>query len=163
MHLVLATCLLAMFGAVNAPAKNTSGIRIMPVARTPEATTVALKIAVPREDQVVSYPTWIQFRIDGYALGAGSSQFERASELVNSKLGQSVHVVIDDRPYFAVNEPAIDPFNEATYFYNMSYKFKVPFSLSSGAHTLRMFPARSYGESLKGERHTERSECMERA
>ncbi len=127
-------------------------IRVMAVARTPESSTVMLKIAIPKRNEVVTgNPTWIQFRIDGFALGADSSQFERADQVAVSDMGQTVHVVVDNEPYFPVNEPALNPFNETGYFYNSSYKFEMPFPLKEGVHTLRMFPARSFGESLKGE------------
>ncbi|PIS02759.1 MAG: hypothetical protein COT85_01635 [Chlamydiae bacterium CG10_big_fil_rev_8_21_14_0_10_42_34] len=125
-------------------------IRTMAVARTPESSTISLKIAVPENDQVVGRPVYIQFRIDGYALGA-ASQFQRADEVVVTNMGQTVHVVIDDHPYFAINEPALDPFEEGGFYYDTSYKFKIPFGLKNGMHTVRMFPARSFGESLKGE------------
>lgn len=130
---------------------NQSNVRTMPVVRTPESNTIVLSIAVPKKDQVIGNPAYIQFRIDGFALGAGS-QFERASELVETKMGQTVHVVIDNEPYFPINEPALDPFDEGGFYYDMSYKFEVPYYLSPGLHTVRMFPARSYGESLKGDK-----------
>lgn len=127
-------------------------IRVMAVARTPESSTVMLKIAVPRQNEVVAgNPIWVQFRIDGFALGADSSQFERSDQIAVTDMGQTVHVVVDNEPYFPVNEPAINPFNETGYFYNSSYKFEMPIPLKEGVHTLRMFPARSFGESLKGE------------
>lgn len=141
--------LIGLLLAASTPEEFT-GVRTMPVARTPESSTIILKIAMPQDGAVVGSPVYVQFRIDGFALGA-ASQFERASEVAVSKLGQTVHVVIDDQPYFPINEPAIDPFDEAGNFYNTSYKFEVPFRLSSGMHTIRMFPARSFGESLKGE------------
>lgn len=125
-------------------------VRTIPVSRTPESSTVKLVIAVPKNNQVVEEPVWIQFRIDGFALGA-ASQFERASEVVQTDMGQTIHVVIDDHPYFPINEPALDPFDEGGFYYDTSYKFKVPFNLNDGAHTIRMFPARSFGESLKGD------------
>lgn len=125
-------------------------IRVMPVGLTPEPSTTILSIAVPKAGEVVDgNPVWLQFRVDGYTLGS-DSQFDRASEVVNSNMGQTVHVVIDDLPYFPVNEPAVDPFNEDGFYYDMSYKFKVPFHLKEGIHTVRMFAARSFGESLKG-------------
>ncbi len=149
MYVLLASLLFAMIAA-KTPEPVDPNIRIMGVARTPESSTIVLKIAVPKNGQVVGSPTWIQFRIDGYALGA-ASQFERASEIVQTKMGQTVHVVIDNHPYFPINEPALDPFDDGGYYYDMSYKFEVPFNLSSGMHTIRMFPARSFGESLKGD------------
>ena len=145
--------LTAALAAAPSTEANRSNIRTMPVARTPESTTVALKIAVPESDQVLGgNPVWIQFRIDGYALGSASSQFDRSSEVAVSKLGQTIHVVIDNMPYFAINEPALDPFDEGGFYYNMSYKFEIPYRLKKGVHTIRMFPARSFGESLKGDR-----------
>lgn len=139
-----------MLAALSANAAE-SNIRTMPVSRTPESGTIELNVPVPQSGEVVETPVWIQFRIDGYALGA-ESQFDRASEVANSDMGQTVHVIIDNHPYFPINEPAIDPFNEDGFYYDMSFKFKVPFSLRDGIHTVRMFPARSFGESLKGEK-----------
>ncbi len=141
---------LASEPAVSASKKEQ--IRTLPVPQTPEPATVTLAISVPKNGKFVDKnPVWVQFRIDGYALGA-ASQFIRADELPVSKMGQTVHVVVDNEPYFPVNEPAIDPFSEDGFYYDMSFKFQLPFSLEEGAHTIRVFPARSYGESLKGDR-----------
>lgn len=149
MNVFLVSLLLMILG-VKVPESNPSNIRTMAVSRTSESSTIVLRIAVPKEGQVVRSPTWVQFRIDGYALGA-ASQFDRASKIVETKMGQTVHVVIDNHPYFPINEPALDPFDESGYYYDMSYKFEIPFHLNSGMHTIRMFPARSFGESLKGD------------
>jgi len=132
-------------------AGDSSGIRVVPVPRTPEPATSLLTIAVPEPGKMLNNPVWIQFRVEGYALGA-DSQFDRADEVANSKMGQTIHVVIDNYPYFPINEPAIDPFDEQGYYYYQSYKFEVPYQLDEGVHTIRIFPARSFGESLKGER-----------
>jgi hypothetical protein len=126
-------------------------IRVQAVNPTPESVTTQVTVAYPREGQVVKNPVWMQVRVDGYALGAGS-QFDRASELVETDMGQTLHIIVDNNPYFPINGPAIDPFDEEGYFYDTSYKFKLPRSLTSGEHVLRVFPARSYGESLKGEK-----------
>jgi len=127
-------------------------VRLMGVKPTPEPETVSLYIAIPKDGSFASKnPPWIQVRVEGYALGA-DSYFDRKDEVVNSNKGQTLHVIIDDKPYFAVNEPAIDPFKEQGNYYVLSYKFEVPFTLDSGFHTIRMFPARSYGEALKGEK-----------
>ncbi len=127
-------------------------IRLMGVKPTPEPETVSLYTALPKNGSFVSKnPVWIQVRVEGYALGT-DSYFDRKDEIVNSSKGQTLHVVIDDKPYFAVNEPAVDPFKEQGNYYVLSYKFEVPFSLGPGLHTIRMFPARSYGEALKGEK-----------
>lgn len=149
--LILATKILAQ--DVVATDVNRSDVRTMPVTRTPESASISLRVAIPEEGQLVSgNPVWVQFRIDGFALGSSSSQFDRADEIAVSKMGQTIHVVVDNRPYFPVNEPALDPFNESGFYYDTSYKFEVPFRLKKGIHTIRMFPARSFGESLKGEK-----------
>lgn len=145
---LLAVCLL-FFGAAPRPTEDSS-VRTLPMTRTPESSTVVLKIVLPKDGAVLGTPVWVQFRIDGFALGA-SSQFERASEVAVSKMGQTVHVVVDDHPYFPVNEPAIDPFDESGNYYDTSYKFEIPYRLGKGMHTLRIFSARSFGESLKEE------------
>jgi hypothetical protein len=149
MKVLFATILFAT--TLTAQVNTDPSVRTMPVVRTPESNSIVLVIAVPKKDQVVGNPTYIQFRIDGFALGAGS-QFERSSEVVETNMGQTVHVVIDNEPYFPINEPALDPFDEGGFYYDMSYKFEVPYYLSPGRHTVRMFPARSYGESLKGDK-----------
>jgi hypothetical protein len=131
--------------------KTNESIRVLPVARTAESNTSLLRIAQPEVGALVkNNPVWIQIRSDGFSLGS-DSQFERADEIAVSKLGQTVHVVIDQLPYFPVNGPAINPFNEEGYFYNTSYKFEVPFSLKEGIHTACIFFCRSFGESLKGD------------
>lgn len=127
-------------------------IRIVAVDPIPEPETVVTIIQIPREGDVVGgNPVWVQIRVDGYALGT-NSPFNRAGEIVNSNSGQSIHVVIDNNPYFAVTGPSIQPFNEEGFYYNQSYKFEIPYKLSDGFHSIRVFPARSFGESLKGER-----------
>lgn len=127
-------------------------IRIVAVNPTPEPETVVAVIQLPSSGDVVNgNPVWMQIRVDGYALGS-DSPFDRKSEIANSDMGQTIHVVIDNEPYFAVNGPSIQPFNEEGFYYNQSYKFEVPFKLKDGFHTIRIFPARSFGESLKGER-----------
>src|SRR3989344_4006522 len=148
---LLSTALLyvGMIGSLFAEGKET--IQVLPVPRTPESKTVLLAIAFPESQEVVpKNPVWVQFRLDGYPLGAGS-QFDRADEVVVSSMGQTVHVIVDNQPYFPVEQPAIDPFNEEGSYYDTSYKFRLLDSLSEGLHTIRMFPARSFGESLKGE------------
>jgi hypothetical protein len=122
----------------------------MAVKATPEPGTAILKVQVPKDGKVVGgNPVWIQTRLDGYTLGS-NSQFDRASEVVNSNLGQTLHIVIDNEPYFAINGQAIDPFNEQGWYFDQFFKFEVPFKLSNGFHTIRVFLARSFGESLKG-------------
>jgi hypothetical protein len=152
MNALFASALVAATIAADQPAANRSNIRTMPVARSSESNTALLAVPLPQPGQVLSgNPVWVQFRVDGYALGAASSQFDRSNEVAVSDMGQTVHIVIDNMPYFAVNEPALDPFDEAGWYYSMSYKFELPQRLKEGMHTIRAFLARSFGESLKGD------------
>lgn len=146
--LVFLTSLILAMSVAKAPPANPTDIRIVPVESTPEPSSALLRIVYPEPGELVTGQVWVQFRLSGFALGAGAN-FERRDEIANSDLGQTVHVVIDNYPYFPINEPAIDPFDESGYYYNMSYKFRIPFHLGSGMHTIRMFPARTFGESLK--------------
>lgn len=131
--------------------KSTDQIRVLPVKRTPEAEASSVSVSLPKNGAIVKgNPVWVQLRVEGYAIGA-ASQFDRADEIAVSDLGQTIHVVVDNMPYFPVNEPAIDPFNEEGWYYETRYKFEIPHKLSQGEHVLRVFLARSFGESLKGE------------
>ena len=155
--LIIGLALSAAAGCADEPVQKKKGkktvdqIRVLPVKKTPEAESSTVIIALPKNGATVKgNPVWVQLRVEGYAIGA-ASQFDRADEIAVSDLGQTIHVVVDNMPYFAVNEPALDPFNEQGWYYETSYKFEIPKNLSQGEHVLRVFLARSFGESLKGE------------
>ncbi len=138
------------FAAEQKPEKLVEQIRVLPVKRTPESETSTAVISIPKNGAVIKEnPVWVQTRIQGYPIGA-ASQFDRADEVALSNKGQTIHVVVDDQPYFSVYEPALDPFNEEGWYYETSYKFELP-KVGPGEHLLRVFLARSYGECLKGE------------
>ena len=153
MMFLLVPFLVAFFSISAAePLKKEEPIRLRPVGKTPEPESTSVSIVLPKNQSVVnSNQIWTQVRVDGYAIGT-QSQFDRADEIVGSKLGQTIHVVVDNDPYFAINEPAIDPFTEEGWYYDTSYKFTLPMKLKPGAHLLRVFLARSYGECLKGDK-----------
>ena len=105
--LALSLCVAAI--AFAAEQKPVNQIRVLPVKRTPESETATVKISIPKNGAVMKgNPVWVQTRVEGYPLGA-SSQFDRADEIAVSDKGQSVHVVVDDQPYFPMNVPALDP------------------------------------------------------
>ena len=152
-YFVLGLLLSSSFVCAEPKIEQTSDkIRLLPVKRTPEAEASTVVISLPQPRAVVSgNPVWLQVRVEGYPIGA-SSEFERAQEIAVGDMGQTIHVVVDNLPYFAVSEPALDPFNEAGWYYETNYKFEIPASLSQGEHLVRAFLARSFGESLKGDR-----------
>ncbi len=128
-------------------------IQVIPVTRTPEPEAGGLYISYPQDGEMNnSNPVWIQIRLQGYALGTDSN-FVRAREVGNKRQGQSLHVVIDNEPFFPYAGLSIDPFDQEGDYYDQTYKFKVPKGLKEGEHILRIFAARSYGEGLKGPRY----------
>ena len=135
-------CSLALFGQ--------NELRVVPVKKTPESETVATKIIFPRPYEVkMSSPLNVQLRVEGFPLGV-MTEGERAKEIYNSPQGQSIHVILDQEPYQLFTELSEDSFDENRGFYDRMVSFSLS-NLSPGMHTLRLFPARSYGESLKGE------------
>jgi len=147
LSLSLALC---AFAAEEKKEKSVEQIRVLPVKRTPEPESSIILISIPKNNAVIKdNPVWVQTRVEGYPVGSGS-QFDRANEVAVSKRGQTIHVIVDDRPYFPVFEPALDPFNEEGWYYQTSYRFELP-KLSPGAHLVRVLLGRSFGECLKGE------------
>lgn len=125
-------------------------VQVVAVAPSVEPNEVDLRIVLPEPNQVLQEkPIWIQLLIEGYNLGT-DTQLPRKEEIANSRIGQSVHVVIDNKPYFAQTESQIEPFDKEGTYFRDQYKFQVPFDLGEGEHTIRVFLCRSYGESLKG-------------
>ncbi len=70
-----------------------------------------------------------------YELGI-QTETPRAEQIANSGEGQHAHIILDNDPYFADYEPGV-PFDLG--------------KLDEGAHTLVVFPSRSYHESVKSE------------
>ncbi len=126
-----------------------NAVSIVPVEATPQPSHVNVRIAYPQDlSHDKANPVWVQVRLEGYSLGTNSS-FPRAKQIANSDRGQSLHIVVDDKPYFPVSSPGIDPYDEVSDYFVQSYKFLLPFDLKDGIHTLRIYCARSFGESLK--------------
>lgn len=124
------------------------GIQIVPVANTPQPVNAALRIVLPEDGQVIGKnPVWLTLRLRGYALGQ-DSDFPRKNELPDSKMGQTLHIIVDDKPYFPFNGPAMDPFDVEGDFYQANFRFSLK-PLAEGMHTVRVLTCRSYGESLK--------------
>lgn len=126
-------------------------VRIVPVRPSPEPSTTSLKIIFPRPfENKRKSPVNVQLRIEGFPLGT-ITQNDRAAEIYNDPQGQAVHVIIDNEPYLIYNQSVEDSFDENREYYDKILTFHIPFGLKPGQHVIRCFPARSYGESLKGE------------
>ncbi|MEI6243057.1 MAG: hypothetical protein WCP39_06610 [Chlamydiota bacterium] len=140
--LVLISCLIAFRG---------ESVQIFPVAASPEPNSLILQIVLPLTEDIVSQdPVRVQLRLRGYPLGI-KSVLPRADEVLNFPEGQSIHVVVDGRPYFPKSNTPVDLFSQNDSYYETMYQFEIPYALAEGKHLLEVFPARSFGESLKGE------------
>jgi hypothetical protein len=143
------SCLFAAELQEHAP--NPKGIRVVPVNPTPEPDQVKTRIVFPKADELVSsQPIKGQIKVEGYPLGT-DSDFPREKEIFNDREGQSLHVFIDNQPYFPLNEAVIDALEDFENYYDQSVIFQVPYTLQPGMHVMRVFPVRSYRESLKGD------------
>ncbi|MBY0529080.1 MAG: hypothetical protein K2P51_02705 [Rhabdochlamydiaceae bacterium] len=130
---------------------NPKEIRVVPKEPTPEPDHVTTKILFPRKNEVeTSAPVKGQIRIDGFALGV-DSDFPRKKEIYNDNEGQSLHIVIDNQPYFSVNEALLDSLDDVEEYFDQTAEYEIPFKLQPGMHVMRVFPVRSFNESLKGD------------
>lgn len=125
-----------------------SSIRIVPVSRTPEPDHVKINIIYPAENELCRFESRGQIRIEGIALGV-DSEFPRKKEIFNDPEGQTLHMVIDNQPYFTIHETAMEAWRGIDENSNEVALFDIPFALRSGMHVMRIFPARSFKESLK--------------
>jgi len=127
-------------------------IQVVPVAPTPFPEQVAIRIVFPRGEQVERrQPVSVQVRLDGYPLGS-ASQFPRASILRDDPDGQPLRVIVDNDPYISFYQASEDSFDEDRSFYDKTITFKLPQHLDKGEHILRIFPTRSFGESIKAKK-----------
>ncbi|NDD58737.1 MAG: hypothetical protein EBZ47_05735 [Chlamydiae bacterium] len=135
---------------IDEPTPNETNLQVVQMNPTPEPEEVELRIVYPASGEMkTSWPIRFEARLDGYVVGT-ASQFERASQIQDDPNGQSIHVIIDDRDYFEAYEELFDSLDNHDLYFDEKIDFTPPFKLEPGKHIVRMFPTRSYGESLKG-------------
>jgi hypothetical protein len=120
--------------AVNEP--ETQAITVEPAEHGPEYAKAKIQIVSPREAQVLENAqdsVFVVLNVSGMEI-AKPTQGDSARGINYSKEGQHIHVIIDDKPYMA-NYKNGQPFNVGV--------------LAPGAHTIRVFPSRSWHESVK--------------
>ena len=133
-------------------APNLKDVRIIPMDPTPEPFHVRTRIEFPEEGSVQNSSVVSgQVRLEGYSLGT-DSEFPRSKEIWNDPKGQGLHIFIDNQPYFEVNEALLDALDDVEEYYDETANFDLPGKLKSGMHVLRVFPVRSFNESLKGDK-----------
>jgi hypothetical protein len=118
-----------------AGAESDSGIRVIPVRIAPVITRdVAVAVISPQAGEVVQNPVRIELVLGGFELGVPTPGAEERGIML-AEGGQHLHVIVDDEPYISV--------------YDASEPVTLP-ELSPGPHTVRVFPALQWHESLKG-------------
>lgn len=150
-NLLITLCLTPLlYGVEYAPSKpNPTEIRIVPVDPTPEPDNVQTTIVFPRRGEMMSQsPSPVQIRLDGYPVGT-ESDFERKNQLRVDPYGQSMRVIVDNLAPFNIYVSLNDSLDQNNLYYKLMLTQAIPYTLSSGAHSIRAFPVRSYGESLK--------------
>lgn len=131
---------------------NTKGLQVVPVAPSPDPDNVETRILYPKKNELKkSAPVKGQIRVDGIALGV-DTEMPRKKEIWNDPEGQSLHIIIDNQPYFPVNEAFIDALDDVEEYYDQTADFEIPFKLQPGMHVIRTFPVRSFNESVKSDR-----------
>lgn len=125
-----------------------SKVQVIEVEPTPQPENAQLVIVYPENGQMqTDSKVKMQIRVTNFTLGE-NSDFPRKNEIYNSKLGQNVHIIIDNEMYFPKEMEQTDPFNDEGIEYDTMIEFYLP-KLSVGLHTLRAFICRSFNESLK--------------
>lgn len=131
---------------------NPSEVQVVPVDPSPDADYIETKIIYPKYGEVKkSSPVRGQIRVDGFALGVDTI-LPRRKEIWDDPEGQSLHIFIDNQPYFSVNEALIDALDDVQDYFDLTADFEVPFKLQPGMHVIRTFPVRSYNESVKADK-----------
>lgn len=77
----------------------------------------------------------VELDVDNFALGV-QTRTPRAAEIANSSKGQHVHLIIDNKPYYAIYKQGKGNLVHIK-------------DIAEGQHTLAAFPSRSYHESVK--------------
>lgn len=128
-----------------------STLRIVPVMPTPESNNVTVGIMQPQNREIAEKnPVPIQVLLSGFPLGT-NSDFPRAEQLRVNSIGQTLNFIIDDQPPFSVGDEVLNVFDGSENYFEDLITVTVPWALEKGEHLLRIFPARSFDEGLKGE------------
>lgn len=146
-------CILGFPAKKKNPPKNTflDEIRIVPVERTPEPDNARVEITFPGRYQVVGEPVKVQLHVESFTVGT-NSDFERQKEIRRDRNGESIHVIIDELPYFTITNYMFNSMDQNELYFVETLMAQVPYGLDSGMHVIRVFPCRTFGESLKGKK-----------
>lgn len=145
--LLVFTVLLIPILSTKLKAAEDNSIRIVMVGNSYRNNDVSMNIIYPVNDELLPLrETWLTVRIRNFQLGK-KNENKRSSEISNSLQGQSLHVFVDNYPYFNFAGPCTKSYDEE--YWDELCKIKIPFRLKRGVHVIRILPCLSYGESIK--------------
>lgn len=127
---------------------NLGPVRVVPVEPTPEPGHVQISINYPKAGEVRGSSVSLQANVGGFPLGV-MSQFPRRYEIYNDRKGQTLRIILDDNAYYSIDESFLDSLDNHETYYDQAITFAIPEYLEPGMHVLRIFPVRSFQESLK--------------
>ena len=128
---------------------QTTGVRVIPMKSSPEPDEVEVRFSFPLEGELkTENPVLVQLRLEAFPLGF-MTDLPRAREIRDSDEGQSIHIIVDGKHHFDINEAIDDIAENQEIDFDQIIQARIPYKLSNGIHILRAFPAWSYGESLK--------------
>ncbi len=144
-----ASFLVGFFSLVQSVA-ITDTVQILPIANSPVNEATVLQILFPLDgDFLRKYPLHSQIRLETFSLGNPSPTSADLPKLPQDPDGQTVHVVVDDLPYFKVTVNNEDSSDANFSLYRKMLSFEIPYKLNPGNHIIRSFPALSYRECVK--------------
>ncbi len=142
-------CTTGQCASLEEPTPHSEKIQVVPVTPTPDPDHVRTAILYPKNKELkTTAPVKGQILLEGYPIGTDTEQ-PRKKEIWNDSEGQSLHVFIDNQPYFSLNEALINALDDAEDYFDQTVDFTIPFKLEPGMHVIRAFPVRSYNESVK--------------
>jgi len=129
--------------------KTQNAPRVVRMRETPEPENIHIHFIGPTPEKLESGKVKVQIQLEAYPLGI-FSDFPRARQIRDSGEGQAMRIILDGNSPFDVNE-AINEISESEEIdFDQTLVTAIPYSLSNGVHLLRVFPIRSFSESLKG-------------
>lgn len=128
---------------------NPTDIRVVPIKPTPDPDNVETLIIFPKNNQIIySNPVKLQLLLTGFPVGL-DSDFDRRRLIYNNPRGQALRIFVDDYPFISLYKSFTDAFTEDDLYFDKYFNTSIPYNLEEGAHLLRAFPVRSYGECVR--------------